>query len=83
MHLGRTHDRSAGQPEGGAEGVRLLGRQNPAQQAFPGIGREPAHPHVLARQAIPYGKQQAGDQPQAGFGVAGQTELVLENRTGC
>ena len=39
VHLGRTHDRSAGQPEGVAEGVRLLGRQNPAEQAFPGIGR--------------------------------------------
>ena len=72
VHLGGAHERSAGQSEGVAEGVRLLRRQNPAEQAFPGIGREPAHPHVLARQAIPYGKQQAGDQPQAGFGVAGQ-----------
>ena len=72
VDLGRTHDRSAGQPEGVAEGVRLLGRQNPAEQAFPGVGREPAHPHVLARQPVPDGEQQAGDQPQAGFGVAGQ-----------
>ena len=49
VHLGRTHGRSPGQPEGVTEGMRLLGRQNPAEQAFPGIGRKPAHPHVLAR----------------------------------
>ena len=56
MHLGRAHDRSVGQSESVAEGVRLLRRQNPAEQAFPGIGRKPAHPHVLARQPVPYGE---------------------------
>ena len=56
MHLDRAHDRSVGQSESVAEGVRLLRRQNPAEQAFPGIGRKPAHPHVLARQPVPYGE---------------------------
>ena len=64
----------SGQPEGVAEDVRLLGRQNPAEAGFPPASVASRRTRsVFARQPIPYGKQQAGDQPQAGFSVAGQT----------
>ena len=75
------HGGAAVEAEARARGADLLGVEHAADESFAIVGGKPAHPHVLERQPVPDGEQQAGGEPEARFVVRGELgDLVLPER---
>ena len=61
---------AAVEAERGAHVADFLGDQEPADQLLAVVGSEPADAEVLVGQPVPDRQEEAGDDPEAGFGVA-------------
>ena len=76
--FGTRHGGTAVETEARSHEAYLLCIEHAPDERHTIIRREPAHPHVLGRQAVPHRQEQAGSEPEARLPVAREfTDLVF------
>ena len=75
--FGAGHGEAAVEAEARAHGADLLGVEHAPDEGLARVGGEPAHPHVLGRQPVPDGEQQAGGEPEARVAMGGERSDLL------